>query len=496
MSAARAPAADVGAWQHARIAIDPWPNKHWPFNPSIVRTPDGRWLAAIRCANYHMPGSRPQVSNRSAYIINRNVMVELDEAQILSRQEIIPTRVIEITDKTGIRPERASVIGFEDIRLVCTAADGLCAVGNAMQLNRRGQIEMIALAFDENYQIVRADPLRGSWSQTHQKNWMPYAEADDLRLLFSVGAGGIHGRAGRLVDKHADVLVGVEAPVALSRTTFPSSVTAQSGAMDVKLYARGPRQEGLGFIEYKLRGGTQLVRIDAIAPRLPLGFAASAFADRGGLWLGLAHGCRTETAKFYWHAWILVDGQGVAVARSESFKLNPRVGIEFAAGLAIDPASGRIVVSYGIEDETSWIGTTDLEHVLAQIDVVLPTPEEAAAAKKEQIDVGKHPGTWRGPQGALPGRVAVDAGNVRIGAPRATSVMRQAPRAAVPEALVAPPSLPAISFEADELLAACRDVERFRRLGDAKSLATAWTALHGKIVAYGDTIFDEGGKPR
>ena len=40
-------------WSAHEIEIAP-PPSYWAFNPSVIRTPDGRWLCAVRCANYHL----------------------------------------------------------------------------------------------------------------------------------------------------------------------------------------------------------------------------------------------------------------------------------------------------------------------------------------------------------------------------------------------------------------------------------------------------------
>jgi hypothetical protein len=85
--------------------------------------------------------------------------------------------------------------------------------------------------------------------------------------------------------------------------------------------------------------------------------------------------------KHYWHVWYLVDYDGQLLATSEAFKLDGSVGIEFAAGLAHDPDTGELVVSYGIEDDSAWLGVTTLDAVLAMLSPVSPIAEIATTVK-------------------------------------------------------------------------------------------------------------------
>jgi len=84
-------------------------------------------------------------------------------------------------------------------------------------------------------------------------------------------------------------------------------------------------------------------------------------------WLGLAHGCRVGAGKHYWHTFYSVDWNGTLLEISEPFKLAPSVGIEFAAGMAHDPQTDRLAISYGIEDDSAHVGVTTLSAALATL---------------------------------------------------------------------------------------------------------------------------------
>lgn len=324
-------------WKAHNLAIRV-PRGFWAFNPSVLRTPDGRWLCAIRFANYHMSIDAHEVPRSP--IVNRNLMAVLDPASWKIRS------VREICELDGHSRFPAHVAGYDDVRLTWTDDDGLCAIANTAQLSPYQRREIVTLDFDERYQIIGAHPLRGPWSKLHQKNWTPYTGTKQLRLLYSIERGGIHLRSGRLLEPHP---------------------------------TRRPPIEALEIIEDKLpvlaggdgltmRGGTQLI----------------ALGD--GRWLGLGHmtsyrlhpepGETTASARgyHYWHVFYTVDVCGHLLDVSDGFKIE-NVRIEFAAGLALDPDSGALVISYGIDDERSMIGITELDAVLERLKPAIPSPE-------------------------------------------------------------------------------------------------------------------------
>lgn len=312
----------------------------WPFNPSVLRTPDGKWLCSVRCANYHLPGSTIQPARRSGPIRNRNVMLEIDP----DGWRVIKST--EIVDRTEQRHPAIwnAALGFEDLRLFHTAEDGLCALASAMRADD-GVLEIVLLEFDDEYQIKAATPLRGGWSGSHQKNWSAFAGTDSFFALYSVLGGGVHDRAGRITPLH-DAL----ALPAVSHKG-PHASHFNHGAMEVKISHGRTIKPNEPPVEPRLalRGGTQLVYVD------------------DGRWLGLGHGCLVGVGKFYWHRAYEVNSNGVLLSISEPFKLAPEVGIEFAAGLALEPDTGRLAISFGLEDDSAWLGVTELDAVLATL---------------------------------------------------------------------------------------------------------------------------------
>jgi hypothetical protein len=327
--------------------------------------PDGRWLCSIRCANYHLPGSTLAPDVKPERLRNRNLMVTLDP------ETWRITDAVEMIDLDAARGAWRSDrgFGFEDLRLAWTERDGLFAIGNSLALNDTGTLEICRLALDADFQIVGCEALRGSsWSAGHQKNWSPMQYEHSARFLYSPLEGGIHDRNGRMVPTHKAPAIADEDPIE-PETARPADrgrpIHHNNGAIEVIV---GPNRGGHRATPRKaalsLRGGTQL---------LPIG---------DGRWLGLAHGCRVSTTKMYWHRWIVVDHDGALLALSDPMKLDPYVGIEFAAGLAASPQTltdrrGPLVVSYGIEDDAAFLGVTELGAVLGLVHEVHAAPPVA-----------------------------------------------------------------------------------------------------------------------
>ena len=294
-------------WRDQRIEVDP-PEGYWAFNPSIVRMPDDRLLCAVRCANYH----RTMGLRLPSAITNRNFILELDPITLRIAKSI----EIEDCDSRPKMPSR--IVGHDDLRLAWTKRDGLVAIANTAHYSANGhKRDMVVLDLDARYRIVSSTPLQGAWTG-HQKNWSPFVGTSELLLAYSVERGGLHTRDGRIAHLH-------------------------------------------GLDRMGLRGGSQLV---------PLG---------PNRWLGIAHGVDDHRSahrndakpsgarRVYWHVWYVTDDRARIFGLSRPFKLCD-APIEFAAGLTIDPDTGRVIVSYGVEDDHAMLGITELDAVLATID--------------------------------------------------------------------------------------------------------------------------------
>ena len=328
-------AIDVGSlvpWREFRLPASPFQGT-WGFNPSIVRVPDdsgdahaGKWLCVMRCANYHLPGSGAQGNSTHSEngvaqrIRNRNWIMELDE------QAWSPRDAREIVDRSSYASGRTAqsghILGYEDLRLAWSPCDGLVASATTMVCNSDGVLEIAALDLDDDYQIEAVQPLRGSWSGRHQKNWMPILGGDCVRWLYSPEDGGVHDRDGRVIKEHRRVALPQQTSLIAPEHVRAHATSFQHGAIGVQLLpsrtqVRPPRQTPLS-----LRGGTQLVPVPEVG------------RDR---YLGLAHGCHVGTTKHYWHHLILVGGAGDLLAMSPAVKLSPITASNSRPGSRVIP---------------------------------------------------------------------------------------------------------------------------------------------------------------
>lgn len=384
--------AEIMPWVAKRLEVHTPPGM-WAFNPSIVRY-RGRTLCSVRLANYHMPGARPSPDNPPRPI-SRCVMLELDD-----QLEIVHQDEIEEGDFGSREADRSDAKrlskGFEDYRLftvirsdlvgaLYASASSACTCPANMAVIEISYLELEEYASSsvgkleesssgsrssseqgERWAIAAATPLRGEWSRAHQKNWMPFVDhpSGEPRWLYSVDRGGLHGLDGRLEPTTAspnDLVDAVDVPTPKLLAKFsPAGVSRRTPAgarnSEVTVFSRRgvPRPSAApkvhGRVEHPLRGGTQLVRV-----------------PDSKTWIGLAHGYRADgERKFYWHAWIAVDERGTLRGVSAPFKLCD-AGIEFAAGLVIDAHSRQVAVSYGVDDDSAWIGVGQLGDALGML---------------------------------------------------------------------------------------------------------------------------------
>jgi hypothetical protein len=399
-------AKDLIPWKVTDIPLRPYDGM-WSMNPSIHF--DGTlWRCVLRCCDYAMPGGVTIRSSKARQgQQTKNAMVILDPTTWR------PTRVFKMLERDGLPRAAVPHIGYEDMRLFRTDVGGLQGIAASLHL-RRGNLsegplqnrpgpqnqppEQVLLSFDSEYNIVAAQPIRGEWSGTPQKNWAPFDDCLEPRFLYAIGKGTMFGVGGAVHGDRATVRPSSHAHVPLppsfelepreelsdggavhhddpdhhkrpdlrnlirgssvqivrgkrsvagaTARAAHRSVMSRDGGESVRVMGAGrthlPRYEGL-------RGGTQLIRVD------------------NETWLGIGHEMKfVNSKKFYWHTWYTVNAKGKMISASEPMKLAPN-GIEFAAGMAIDMDSDRAVVSFGVDDMTCKLGETKLSAVLASL---------------------------------------------------------------------------------------------------------------------------------
>jgi len=344
-------------WKVTDISLRPFKD-FFSFNPSIHF--DGQlWRCVLRCADYCMQGGETIRSPKAkpGQSRTKNAMIIFDPATWK------PIEIYKMKEHDDLPRTPASSLGFEDIRIFRTDRYGLQGIAASLHLqrtNRRDKLsEQVLLWFDEEYNIIEARPLRGSWSTMPQKNWVPFDHCAEPRFVYAIDNGTLFDERGELRagDKvRPSSRVRRQPPPA-----FDASKRAQERAREIESARESerareerrqqrpfpaPSSEDIEARSYEgLRGGTQLVRIDDDS------------------WLGIGHAMRfVDRRKLYWHVWYLADSRGRLTAASAPMKFAPNNGIEFAAGLGID--GERVVVSFGVDDMLCRLGETSLSAVI------------------------------------------------------------------------------------------------------------------------------------
>jgi hypothetical protein len=424
-------ARDLIPWEVTDISIRPYEG-YWSFNPSIHF--DGTvWRCVLRCCDYAMPDGVTVRSNRAVTgQQTKNAMVIFDP------KDWSPIQIYKMHEKDDLSRIPTPHAGYEDMRLFRTDAGGLQGIAASLHLKRGASAsdgashnsfhsplgfqnqppEQVLLSFDEEYNIVVAQPIRGGgWSGTPQKNWVPFDDVAEARFLYSIGKGSMFDAGGSVYGDRAVVkpsfrsatatlpvhcagallptLLTTPLPVPLPPAPVPLPILQGEELAQEDHRARSRRPDLRNMIRGGdmriVRGKRTAASMSGSTPARALRPAAVTRAGdesmrvlgtgrmllpryeglRGGTqlvrvdqdaWLGIGHEMKFDRGKkYYWHVFYLVDSQGSMRAVSEPMKLASN-GIEFAAGMAVD--GDRVVVSFGVDDMASRLGETRLSAVM------------------------------------------------------------------------------------------------------------------------------------
>jgi hypothetical protein len=278
-----------------------------PTDPFVAANPsvhfDGeKWRCLVRTLNYRIIDGC-SYEPPDGVIQTHNVMLELTSDLGIAR--IVPMKDLDSTPRTSF-----PVHGFEDCRLFTARGKLFCtATVCDFSYTMFGLREIVLLELDSDYAIVRATPLRGPWSVLNQKNWMPVetSTARRTKIVYSL---------------------------------CPTTVLDLDVVDRQIIPAPGDR-----FITNShLRGGSQLVPFD-------------------GGYICLIHDVTfSNQYRTYLHRFVWLDAEFVVRKMSDFFFFQHR-GIEYAAGLAHDPAKNRLVASYSVSDASANLAFFDVDKV-------------------------------------------------------------------------------------------------------------------------------------
>ena len=303
-------------------AIDFVPEPGWnASNPSIYFDGD-RTRCIVRTVNYKIVNGsyvtppedwvRDEGSWKGWQIIRtRNFLLDLDA-------DLKTTRVVEIVDKTGDARTRYPIHGFEDARLFAWEGSWW-ATATVCDFTEDGRREIALLQLDDDGAVVRAEPLRGPWSDHTQKNWMPIVDSESGRVKF-IYATSLNGDVGS--------------------TTIFDLVCAADPEVSPRYSIEPP--PGAAYGHGRLRGGSQAVRVD-------------------GGWIYCVHDVAFPgSGRIYLHRFVFIDDKLQLVSMTDPFYFE-KLGIEFCAGLAL--MDGKLVASYAVNDGSARLGVFDWERV-------------------------------------------------------------------------------------------------------------------------------------
>lgn len=274
-----------------------------PMNPSVAIF-EGRIYTTVRMVNYKIEENRYLIDGQqdpSRPIVTRNFLLQLND----TLETIAEYEITQPNDQP--EPLFKQVIGWEDMRLF-VAGDELWVSANVREMNDAGICEQwIARINPVCHTLESARKI--SNSPNHEKNWMPHVvrglPMPDIRFIY---------RLGKSLNFFG-----------LTISDNPPPIASES-----------------------ISGGSQLIQW---------------FSD----YLCIVHEARIQPnskKRYYLHRFAILNGEGALLRLGMPWFLHRR-DIEFVAGMAWHPDGKRLIISYGDNDASAWVGTIEAGEVNA-----------------------------------------------------------------------------------------------------------------------------------
>ena len=282
-------------------------DKNWSaFNPSIAKNPDGDIVMAIRSSNYLLgPIQKYSTLTTGVDIMNRVFWAELnDELQITDMYEL---------DVVG---ELTFIRGVEDFRVFWR--DGawyMTGIILEKEHTRFARVGLFKVDLDKKQAVFIKKYESEEFGNKPEKNWGMVANFEVKEFDFIYGPNVIYrdGKTKKLPKSKSY-------PKLRGNTQL---IPWEDGYLAVNHYMRMQTNKKMYFN--------------------PVTFASE--------WMDFRH---------YYHVFVKYDKTGRIVAMSDEFIFNV-TGVEFAAGII--EHNGKIVITYGHNDESGWMATLDVETV-------------------------------------------------------------------------------------------------------------------------------------
>jgi hypothetical protein len=288
-----------------------YPGIEWsPMNPSVVQWRDQLWMIQ-RTVNYKIKPDGSYDFGSDKFIRTQNYLVKLNHDL-----DIVSCHKIQNPPNWPI-PSWMSVLGFEDCRPFVWNDQLHCSM-TIREQNPQGHCEIYMMSIknaeSDNPEFVDFKHIPGPRPQNHEKNWMPMTPTVRPTWVYTTDPTVIINSESRVLSKKSN-------PIAAEN----------------------------------FRGGGQVIIF-----RDSLLAIIHESIDKP---LGLRE---------YVHRFVTFGRDLKISAVSERFKfLGHRV--EFAAGLTNHPITNDIVVSFGVNDQQSWICSINEQQVA---DMLKPVAQE------------------------------------------------------------------------------------------------------------------------
>ena len=297
-----------------------WRIPYEPAAPFVAANPSvhcdrGRWRCVVRTLNYRIVNGTSYIPPDNV-IITHNTMVDLAGDPVGG---FSIAKITEMVDRDETPRTAYPCHGFEDCRLFRAGGKLYCtATVCDFSTDPWGLREIVLCELAESdYAILRATPLRGPWSTHNQKNWMPLAtHGEILTIVYSV------------IPTREAATIKITLPLEMHQI-------------------EGPREPSPA--DPHLRGGSQLVP-----------------AEGGHLCLIHDVIFGPNYTRTYLHRFVWLDENFVTQKMSELFFFE-HLGIEYAAGLALDPTGKHLVASYSVNDSSANLAIFELSAVMKSL---------------------------------------------------------------------------------------------------------------------------------
>jgi tetratricopeptide (TPR) repeat protein len=299
---------------YTQISIEHAPG--WSlFNPSVTNDPSGGLVINIRSSNYVIAddGSYTFQGTEDDEIIRTvNLLARLDENLTSSALGQIPAQ------PNGPAPRLSRVLGCEDVRLLCIG-DSWKAVATVRDRNHyeRCDIALLEIPSLENPETTTLSVIPGPDPARHEKNWMPFDVDGELHILYLCSPTVV----GHL-DDDAHLVID-------SSTPGPPAATHFRGGSQGVAFANG-----VLFLVHEVT----FVDAQRVYSHRFIQVTSSTATNGGSRW-----DITSMSAPFHFL----------------------ELGIEFAAGLAID--GDDLIASFGVRDAEAWLVRMPAVEVAAQL---------------------------------------------------------------------------------------------------------------------------------